>query len=170
MAEDILAILKMQTARETAHRTNKVSLIRTRARTACLTSPSLQTRWWDRRSNKSAEVFLYNVKKRVKRLDGLSYLDDSVRIRAPCTNNAQVKFTTKKNILRLRKNSLRGSLQRQMGDSCLRIRSIILDYLILDRNRLFLCFHGQSAFKALENSRPEEKSRKSNKKVPLTCI
>lgn len=40
------------------------------------------------------------------------YLGDSERSRAPCTNNAQVKFTTKKHILRHRKNSCRGILER----------------------------------------------------------
>lgn len=87
----------------------------------------------------SAEAFLYNVKKRVRGLGGLSDLGDSERIRAPCTNNAQVKFTTKKNILRLRKNNLRGSLRRQTGDNPVIV--LILEYLILDRNRLFLCLH-----------------------------
>lgn len=41
MADDILAILKTHTARDMAHKTNRLSLIRTRAKTACLTPPSL---------------------------------------------------------------------------------------------------------------------------------
>lgn len=43
----------------------------------------------------------------------LAYLGDSERIRAPCTNKAQVKFTTRKNILRHRKNKRRGTLRRE---------------------------------------------------------
>lgn len=86
------------------------------------------------------------------------YLGDSERIRAPCTNNAQVKFTTRKNILRLRKNNLSGSLGRETGNSCFKIRWIILLHLILarEKNSVFLwsCFRG--IFKALENSRLEK--------------
>lgn len=48
------------------------------------------------------------------------YLGDSERIRAPCTNNAQVKFTTRKNILKLRKNNLRGILGREKRTAALR--------------------------------------------------
>lgn len=43
------------------------------------------------------------------------YLGDSERSRAPCTNNAQVKFTTRKNTLRHRKNKRRGTLGRERG-------------------------------------------------------
>lgn len=43
------------------------------------------------------------------------YLGDSERSRAPCTNNAQVKFTTRKNILRHRKNKRRGTLGSETG-------------------------------------------------------
>lgn len=48
-----MAILKMQTASETAHSTNRLSLIKTRARTACRIPPSLQTRKRDRESDES---------------------------------------------------------------------------------------------------------------------
>lgn len=43
------------------------------------------------------------------------HLGDSERSRAPCTNNAHVKFTTRKKMLRHRKNKRRGTLDRGRG-------------------------------------------------------
>lgn len=131
----------MQTASEMAHSTNRLSLIKTRARTACLIPPSLQTWRCEREANQSAVVLLYNVKEtKVKSMGLFCYLGDSERIRAPCTNNAQVKFTTRKNRLRLRKNNLRGSLGRQTGNSCSKIRWIILQHLILARETVSVAY------------------------------
>lgn len=68
-----------------------------------------------------------------------SYLGDSECIRAPCTNNAQVKFTTRKNILRLRKNNLRGSLGRETRNSCCKIRWVTLQHLALATETTYFC-------------------------------
>lgn len=96
---------------------------------------------------------------------GFFYLGDSERIRAPCTNNAQVKFTTRKNILRLRKNNLRGSLGReteQLLQNSLN-HFTAFDFCQGNKRILFLwpCF--RSIFKALENSRLKEKSKETSK-------
>lgn len=116
----------------------------------CMPDPAITAdQRWERESNQSTEV--NNVRRGLDlSKDLFIYLGDSEWIRAPCTNNAQVKFTTRKNILRLRKNNLRGSLGREKKNSCFKIRWLILQHLILAVETNYFCvFTASFYFKAL---------------------
>lgn len=116
----------------------------------CVSDPAVTAEQrWERESNQFPGV----IKGLDTSKDLFIYLGDSEWIRAPCTNNAQVKFTTRKNILRLRKNNLRGSLGREekRRTAALKIRWLILQHLILAaETNYFWVFTAYFYFKALE--------------------